>query len=86
MKKQVILNQITLSADGSTNIQFMKQIVDDDGTILSSIPHRRVVSKGEDVQASLNEVTDHLVADGWPVPSIDGFDTNSISDVTAILK
>ena len=85
MKKQVILNQITLFADGSTNLQFLKQIIDDDGTILSEIPHRRALAVGDDVQANINDISTSLTAEGWPTVSVTGFDTTSISDTVKIL-
>jgi hypothetical protein len=48
MKKVSKLDQIVLCADGCVALKFLKQVVDDDGTIIASIPHRAIAQPWED--------------------------------------
>lgn len=68
MQKRSILNQITLCADGSIGLQWLKQIVDDDGSIILSEPHRGVIDAGMHVGRSIAPVHEHLKAMGFTIP------------------
>lgn len=66
MLKNLILNQITLCADGSIGIQWLKQVLDPDtGEVLSSEPHRSVVDFDGDVDAQVDAVKADLDARGY---------------------
>lgn len=62
MEKRVVVDQITIDvrSGGHTLLRFCKQIVDDDGTVLSEQYHRTSVAPGGDVAAQLELVDDHL--------------------------
>jgi hypothetical protein len=62
MSRNVILNQITLCADGSIGLQWYKQVTDDDGTVAHSEPHRSVVDFDGDINAQMDAVFAHLDA------------------------
>lgn len=66
--KQLILNQITLCADGSIGLQWMKLVVDNEAKeVLMREPHRSIVDFDGDVRVQMQEVSDHLQAMGYPV-------------------
>lgn len=44
MEKKSVLDQIILCADGKMYLRFLKQIVDDDGTVIMSEPYRAAVA------------------------------------------
>lgn len=65
--KQVILNQVTLCADGSIGVQWLKQFVDPDtGEVLFSEPHRTVVDAEGDVDNQVALASAHLQQMGYP--------------------
>lgn len=67
MPRQIVLNQVTLCADGSVGIQWLKQFVDDTtGEVLFSEPHRSIVPFDGDVDDQVSAVRDHLAAMGYP--------------------
>lgn len=69
--RNVILNQITLCADGSVGVQLMKQIIDD-GEVIFQEPHRTVVDCFGDVEAQMAAVNAHLAKMGFPAVSVEG--------------
>lgn len=65
--KQIILNQVTLCADGSIGLQWLKLVVDPDAKeVLMREPHRSIVEFDGDVEAQIKEVSDHLQTMGYP--------------------
>lgn len=69
MPKTLVLSQITLCADGSIGLQWLKQITDpDDGSILSAEPHRAVVDFDGDVETVMTQALMHLRDMGFPTP------------------
>lgn len=62
MKKTTVLDQIVLGADGHTHLRFLKQVVDDDGTVIASIPHRVVVHSWEDPEKVMAFAAERLGA------------------------
>lgn len=78
--KRLILNQVTLCADGSIGLQWLKQFVDaDTGEVLFSEPHRSVVDFDGDIDAQTTAITAHLQSMGYPAA-----DTAMIDRVKAI--
>jgi hypothetical protein len=58
MIKRSVLDQIVMLANGSVSLRFLKQVLDDDGTVFAEIPHRAVVQPWEacaDVMAFADE-------------------------------
>lgn len=66
MYKRTVLNQITLCADGSIGLQLMKQVVEDDGTVFFSEPHRSVVDPDVEPGNLMIAVNEHLAEMGYP--------------------
>lgn len=66
MHKRTVLNQITLCADGSIGLQLMKQVIEDDGTIFFSEPHRSVVDPDVEPGNQMMAVNAHLAEMGYP--------------------
>lgn len=65
--KKLVLNQITLCADGSIGLQWLKQVVDpSSGEVLVSEPHRSVVDFDGDAETQVGLVSDHLAGMGYP--------------------
>lgn len=60
MQKNLVLNQVTLCADGSIGLQWLKQIIDDDGSVIFNEPHRSIVDFDGDANAQLDAVFAHL--------------------------
>lgn len=66
--KDYVLNQMTLCADGSIGIQWLKRVVDDaTGEVLFAEPHRTVVDFDGDVDAQIAGAVDHLNRMGYRV-------------------
>lgn len=66
MSKRLSLNQITLCADGSIGLQWLKQVIDpDSGEVLFSEPHRTVVEFDGDVKSQIDAAIDHLEGMGY---------------------
>lgn len=63
--RNIVLNQVTLCADGSIGIQLLKQIVDN-GEVLFSEPHRTMVDCFGDVGEQITAVNLHLIQMGYP--------------------
>ncbi len=61
MHKQTILDQIEITRDGTINLRFAKEIVDDDGSVIGSEWHRTAIPPGQDVDAQIAAVNEHLV-------------------------
>lgn len=62
MKKISIVDQIEVTRDGHVQVRMLKQIVDNDGTILSSGNHRCLIEVGSDTEQMLAAVNSNLVA------------------------
>lgn len=60
MKKQTIIDQIEIKPCGTIQVRFAKQIVDSDGTVLSSDWHRTMLPPGHDIDAQMAAVNAHL--------------------------
>ena len=60
MQKQTTVNQIEIAGDGSIGVRLAKQIVDDDGTVLSSQWHRTLMPPGTDIDAQMAAVNASL--------------------------
>lgn len=66
MAKYLVLNQVTLCADGSIGIQWMKQIAVD-GELVLSEPHRSVIDFDGDIDDALDNVFSHVESMGYSV-------------------
>lgn len=64
MPKRLILNQVTLCADGSIGLQWLKQVIEGD-EVLFSEPHRSVVDFNGDIEGTLQAVNEQLAAMGY---------------------
>lgn len=73
MPKQIVLNQITLCADGSIGLQWLKQIIDE-GQVASTAPHRSVIEFDGIVEDQMAVVSEHLQSLGYPAISQDQID------------
>lgn len=71
MEKRTVLDQVVLCADGSTQLKFLKQVVDDDGTVIASIPHRVVAAAKEDPEKVMAFAAERLGAKHAPVSQAD---------------
>lgn len=69
--RNIVLNQITLCADGSIGIQLLKQVIDN-GEVLFSEPHRTVVDCFGDVTEQVAAVNEHLASMGYPAVPDEG--------------
>lgn len=62
MHKQTVIDQIEIQRDGTIQLRFAKEIVDDDGTVLSKDWHRTALPPGQNIDAQMQVVNDHLVS------------------------
>lgn len=62
MKKQTILDQTEILRDGTLQLRFAKQIIDDDGTVISTGWHRTTLPPGHDIDAQIVMVNEYLVS------------------------
>lgn len=69
MKKQISINQIEITQPGHIQVRLVKQVVEDDGTVVSQDYHRTTIECGGDVAAQMKAVNDHLATMGWPAVS-----------------
>lgn len=60
MKKQTVLRNIDFATDGTLQVRFAKQLLDDDGSLLSSEWHRTAFAPGQDIAAQMGAVNAHL--------------------------
>lgn len=63
MKKQTVTDQIEITRDGSIQLRFAKEILDDDGTVISSGWHRAVLAPGDDIDELMTRINENLVRD-----------------------
>jgi hypothetical protein len=61
MHKQTVLDRIEVERDGTINLRFAQEVVDDDGSIIKSEPHRTVCAPGTDVDAHIVAISEHIV-------------------------
>lgn len=66
MHKEVLLDQVTLCADGSIGIKLNKRIIDDDGSVFFTEPHRTSVDVLGEVSDQIALVNAHLNGLGFP--------------------
>jgi hypothetical protein len=72
MQKRTIIDKIEIDPQtGIVAVRMRKQVVDDDGSILSSDYHRTTIDPGIDHAAQMGVVNAHLVAIGFPVVKAD---------------
>lgn len=71
MKKRSVLAQIVLNADGSVQMKFLKQVVDDDGTVIASVPHIARAEAWEDPVKVMAFADERLSLKHAPVASSD---------------
>jgi hypothetical protein len=86
MEKRVIIDQITIDVKngGHRLYRFCKQIVDDDGTVLSEQYHRTAVAPDGDDDAQMEIVNTHL-RDGMKVGEIVAEDRALVVDLAAAI-
>jgi hypothetical protein len=63
--RKIVVNQVTLCADGSIGVQLMKQIVDA-GEVVSEQPHRFAIDIDVDMKEQFDAVNSDLVQRGYP--------------------
>jgi hypothetical protein len=83
VQKRTTLDKIEIDRDGVIGLRFAKEIVDDDGTILSTEWHRTAVPPGTDLAAHLAVVNTHLV-EGLKQAPIQQKDTDKASAVAGV--
>ncbi|MER9164410.1 hypothetical protein [Mesorhizobium sp. M0715] len=66
MQKEILLDQVTLCADGSVGIKLFKRVLNDDGSVLFSEPHRTSVDVLVEVNDQVALVNSHLEQMGFP--------------------
>lgn len=71
MQKRTVLDKIVLGANGATHLRFLKQVVDDDGTIFASVPHRVVVESWDDPKKIMDFANERLSQKHAPVTQAD---------------
>jgi len=84
MKKQTIIDQIEITRDGTIQVRFAKQVVDDDGTVLNSAYHRTAFPPGHDIDAQMAAVNENLVRDLKCMP-VDAAEIARIKAVTPVV-
>jgi hypothetical protein len=60
VKRQTVVDQIEITRDGTIGVRCAKEIIDDDGTVLTSQWHRTVLPPGTDIDAQMALVNQHL--------------------------
>jgi hypothetical protein len=65
MHKQTVIDQIEIVRDGTIQVRLAKEIVDDDGTVISAVWHRTILPPGLDVDEQMRQVNEHLIQMGW---------------------
>jgi len=65
MPRKILLNQVTLCADGSIGVQLLKQVIEG-GEIVAQEPHRFSIDFEFDTVAQIEEVSKHLASMGYP--------------------
>lgn len=60
MHKQTVVDQIEITRDGTLQLRLAKEVVDDDGSILSREWHRTLLPPGHDIDKQMALVNDHL--------------------------
>lgn len=60
MKKQTIINNINILASGRIEIFFSRQILDDDGSILATMPHAEFLEPGDDIDEKMSRINQHM--------------------------
>lgn len=83
MPRKVLVNQVTLCADGSIGVQLLKQIVDN-GEVISQEPHRFAIDIDGDMAEQFREVNAHLVSMGYP--EMDPKELDRIKKIDAVGK
>lgn len=73
MYKRSLLDQVLLCADGSVHLKFLKEVVEDDGTVISSVPHRAIAHSWEDAAKVLAFADERLSLKHAPVENKDAF-------------
>lgn len=65
MKRQTVTDQIEIKANGIVQIRLYKQIVDDDGSVISQEYHRTSLLPGDNLDELMGIVNTHLQAMKW---------------------
>lgn len=60
MHKQTVIDQIEITRDGSVQIRMAKEVIDDDGSVLSQEWHRTSLPPGGDIDLQMATVNEHL--------------------------
>lgn len=81
MRKQTIVDQIEIQRDGTLQVRFAKQFVDDDNTVLTSEWHRTAFPPGHDIAAQMEAVNNNLVS--MNCVAVDASELTRLNDVAA---
>ncbi len=72
MEKRSVVDQIEIQRDGSVQVRIAREVVDDDGSVLSREWHRTSLPPGMDVDSQMAAVNQHLRGmNGVAVPAAD---------------
>lgn len=82
MKKQTVVDQIEITRNGTIQLRIAKELVDDDGTILTSSWHRTSLPPGHDIDAQMAAVNAHLTQ-GLGFPSVSASDIDRVKTLAA---
>src|SRR5262245_25682331 len=70
MHARTILDRIEIEPQtGNVSVRMMKQVANDDGTVLASDYHRTSIAADADLDAHMSTVNGHLVKMGYPALS-----------------
>lgn len=65
--KKTVINLVESAPDGTLHIRFAKQVLADDGTVISSSWHRTAIPPGGNVDLQMAAVNRNLIVDlGYP--------------------
>lgn len=80
MEKRTVFQSATLLENGTVDIKLRKEVVDDDGRVWFSEPHKRIVEPGSDLAEEIDVIGGHLRQMGF------GGVPEGLSDTLSALK
>lgn len=63
MRKQTVVDQIEITRNGTIQLRLAKEVIDDDGSVLSRAWHRTMLPPGTDIDAQMALVNENLIND-----------------------
>lgn len=72
MRKQTVFDHLSVDSYGNVNIRFAKQVIDDDGAVISNQWVRTSMFPGQDTEQHLSVIT--AAVDGFAAPDDKEYD------------